>query len=233
MKNKSLITVLSLLFYIVMINQNVLWAEQNCIVVSTSTDVETLKKLYGKHNAQPLLVFEDSVYYCPCGARNIGGSTEDRNHGGDSEARNIGGSTEGRNHGGDNEARQIGGSTEGRSHGGQSEARQIGGSTEGRDHGGDNEARNIGGSTEGRNHGGDSEARNHGGDNEARNIGGSTEGRDHGGDSEDRDFGGNTSTLTCQIKPPCKGFIINNIFTKTISWFDGIKVISSNNTCIY
>ena len=241
MRKKPFIIVLSLAFLLLVAGQPQAEANERCRVVSTDTKTATLKRLYLKHNAQPLLIIGGSVYYCPCGARNIAGATEGRTLGGDTEGRNIAGATEGRSLGGDTEGRNIAGATEGRSIGGDTEGRNIAGATEGRSIGGDTEGRNIGGATEGRSIGGDTEGRTLGGDTEGRSIGGDTEGRNIagategrslGGDTEGRSLGGETTIIACSLTPKCRGFVVNNTFSRTFTIFDGRSISSTKNTCI-
>jgi hypothetical protein len=97
-------------------------------------------------------------YVCVCGARTLGGDTEQRKLGGDSEKRALGGDSEKRALGGDSEQRALGGDSEKRALGGDSEKRALGGDSEKRALGGDSEKRALGGDSEKRALGGGSEA---------------------------------------------------------------------------
>lgn len=176
-----------------------------CHALTASTEARELSRLYLENDLQPLVIVGTAVYLCSCGSRDFGGDTE---------GRSLAGATEGRSLGGDKEARSLGG---------DSEARSLGGDSEGRSLGGDSEARSLGGG---------SEARSLGGDSEARSLGGDKEGRSFGGDSEDRSLGGATGTFTCSIQPSCGGFVFHDPAGRTLAYFDGESIKTSNGRCV-
>jgi len=70
------------------------------------------------------------------------------------------------------------------------------------------------------------------GDSESRSFAGDSEGRSFGGDSEDRSLGGATGSFTCSLQPSCAGFVFHDPADRTLAYFDGASIRTSNDRCV-
>src|SRR5947209_8317279 len=102
---------------------------QSCRVLGNDTSDDAVKAAYAANHAS-LVVGENAIYLCGCGARNIGGASEQAKVGGSTEQNRLAGKTEENKLAGATEKREAGGATEKGQTGGGTEKREAGGATE-------------------------------------------------------------------------------------------------------
>jgi hypothetical protein len=175
---------------------------QLCRIVDTQTSEEAVKAAFAATRA-PLIVTDNAIQQCGCGARRLGGAKEEAKLGGNTEQDRLAGKTEENKLAGATEVGKTGGAMEKRAEGGATERGQNGGATE---------KRAEGGATE------------HG------ENGGATEKRAEGGAVEHRDLAGAIQPLTCREVPDCIGYVVSG--AGSIRVYSAAGWSDSPNRCV-